>query len=111
MYRQAQFPTRVQGRTQGYLAHKKQPPFLGPPQGPRHIPAVGSWVGAVSDEQGNPVPLDFYPCTGVLQGEFIRTSIYDKYSVSTKISTCPDHIRHCKTSGTNWSNKPTGYSS
>jgi len=29
--------------TQGYLAHKKQPPPLGPTQGPRHSPAVG-WV-------------------------------------------------------------------
>ena len=27
---------------QGYLAHKKQPPLLGPPQGPGHIPTVGS---------------------------------------------------------------------
>ena len=27
---------------QGYLAHKKQPTSLGPPQGPRHSPDVGS---------------------------------------------------------------------
>ena len=27
---------------QGYLAHNKSPPPLGPPQGPRHMPAVGS---------------------------------------------------------------------
>ena len=27
---------------QGYLAHKKQPPPLGPPQGPRYSPTVGS---------------------------------------------------------------------
>ena len=33
---------------QGYLAHKKQPPPLGPPQGPRHSPTVGSQGGAVS---------------------------------------------------------------
>ena len=26
----------------GYLAHKKPPPPLGPPQGPRHMPPVGS---------------------------------------------------------------------
>jgi hypothetical protein len=34
----------------GYLAHKKQPPPLGPPNGPRHIPTVGSEEGAVSFE-------------------------------------------------------------
>ena len=27
---------------QGYLTHKKHPPSLGPPWGPRHEPAVGS---------------------------------------------------------------------
>ena len=28
---------------QEYFAHKKSPlPFLGPPQGPRHMPTVGS---------------------------------------------------------------------
>jgi len=35
----------VQGlgcRVQGYLAHKKHRPFLGPPYGPRHSPTVGS---------------------------------------------------------------------
>ena len=35
--------TRLQlGTLQGYLAHKKQPPPLRPPQGPRHNPTVGS---------------------------------------------------------------------
>ena len=29
-------------RLQGHLAHKKHPPSLGPPQGPRHSPTVGS---------------------------------------------------------------------
>ena len=38
---------------QGYLAHKKHPPPLGPPQGP--IPTVGSWGGAVSYDQNTPV--------------------------------------------------------
>jgi hypothetical protein len=37
---------------QGYLAHKKQPPFLGPSQEPRHGPTVGSHGGAVSYERG-----------------------------------------------------------
>ena len=27
---------------QGYLAHKKPPPPVGPPQGPRHSPTAGS---------------------------------------------------------------------
>ena len=40
---------------QGYLAHQKQPLSLGPLQGPRHIPAVGSSGGAVSYERGTPV--------------------------------------------------------
>ena len=35
---------------QGYLAHKKQPPPLGPPHDPRYSPTVGSWVGGVSYE-------------------------------------------------------------
>ena len=41
--------------TQEYLAHKKQPTSLGPPEGPRHSPTVGSWVGAVSYERGTPI--------------------------------------------------------
>jgi len=40
---------------QGYLADKKQPPFIGPPYGPRHSPAVGSQEGGVSYERGTPV--------------------------------------------------------
>ena len=40
---------------QGYLAHKKQPPPLGLPWGPRHIPTVGSSGGAVFNERGTPV--------------------------------------------------------
>ena len=40
---------------QGYLAHKKPPPLLGPPLGPRHRPAVGSCKRAVSNERGIPV--------------------------------------------------------
>jgi len=40
---------------QGYLAHKKQPPPLGPPYVPRHSPSVGSQGGAVSYERGTPV--------------------------------------------------------
>jgi len=40
---------------QGYLAHQKEPPTLGPPEGPRHSSATGSQVGAVSYERGTPV--------------------------------------------------------
>ena len=40
---------------QGYLAHKKHPPPLGPPQVPRHIATVGSYGEGVSYERGTPV--------------------------------------------------------
>ena len=40
---------------QGYLAHEKRPPPLGPPGGPGHSLAVGSWGGALSYERGTPV--------------------------------------------------------
>ena len=40
---------------QGYFAHKKQPPSLGPPQDPKYSPAVGSWEGGVSHGRGIPV--------------------------------------------------------
>ena len=43
---------------QGFLAHKKQPPHLGPPYSPRHSPSVGSRGGSVSYEQGTPVDRD-----------------------------------------------------
>jgi len=39
----------------GFLAHKKPPPPLGSPQGPRQRPTVGSWGKAVSYERGTPV--------------------------------------------------------
>ena len=44
----------VQG-LQGYLADKKPPPPLGPPQEPRHGPTVGSYGVAVSYKRGTPV--------------------------------------------------------
>ena len=37
-------PPRTRG-LQGYLAHKKDPPSLGPPQDPRFSPTVGSYEG------------------------------------------------------------------
>ena len=40
---------------QGYLAHKKTPTPLGPPQDPMHSPTVGSCGGAVSYERGTTV--------------------------------------------------------
>ena len=43
------------GKTiQGYLAHKKAPPSLGPPWKPRHGPSVGSYGVVVSYERGTP---------------------------------------------------------
>ena len=35
---------------QGYLAHKKQPPPLGPPYDLRNSPTLGSYEGGVSYE-------------------------------------------------------------
>ena len=44
----------------------------------------------------------------ILPSTCIRTSIYDKYSGSTKITTHLDYISRCKTaSGTNWLNRWT----
>jgi hypothetical protein len=40
---------------QGYPAHKKQPPPLGPPYDPRYSPTGGSWEGGVSYDRGTPV--------------------------------------------------------
>ena len=45
---------------QGYLAHKKQPPPLGPPQDPRYGPTVGSQGGPVSHVRGTPVARTLY---------------------------------------------------
>ena len=40
---------------QGYLAHKKSPTPLGPPQGPMLSRTAGSLGGAFSYERGTPV--------------------------------------------------------
>jgi hypothetical protein len=40
---------------QGYLAEKKTPRPLGPPQEPRHGPTEGSYGVAVSHKRGTPV--------------------------------------------------------
>ena len=40
---------------QGYLAHKKPLPRLGPPNEPRHVPTVGSYGMAISHKRGTPV--------------------------------------------------------
>ena len=40
---------------QGYLAHKKQPPPLGPPLDPRYSPTVGFYEEVISYERGTPV--------------------------------------------------------
>ena len=56
---------------QGYLAHKKQPPPLGPPQEPRHGPTVGSYGGAGSYERGAPVPYGPTTCLGPVGGQIV----------------------------------------
>ena len=43
---------------QGYLAHKKEPPPLGPPYDPRYRPTEGSQGGAFSYEEGVPVEVE-----------------------------------------------------
>ena len=40
---------------------KKQPSPLGPPEGPRHSPTVGSYGGTVSYERGDPCRGARYP--------------------------------------------------
>ena len=47
-------PLNTNSCLQGYLAHKKPPPPLGPPEGPRHKPTVGCYGRAVSYERGTP---------------------------------------------------------
>jgi hypothetical protein len=44
---------------QGYLALKKTPTTLGPPEGPRHGPTIGSWGGVVSYARGTLVTNPF----------------------------------------------------
>ena len=43
---------------QGYLAHKKTPTPLGPPQDPRHRPTLGSYGGAFSCAVGALIAQD-----------------------------------------------------
>jgi len=53
-------PRRGAGCIQGYLAHKKTPTPLGPPQDPRHRPTVGSYGVAVSYTRGSPVTCAYW---------------------------------------------------
>ena len=46
---------------QGYLAHKKLPPPLGPPWETRHGPTVGSYEVTISYKQGTRVQLLVLP--------------------------------------------------
>jgi hypothetical protein len=59
-------------RLQGYLAHKKRHSPLGPPQGPRHRPTVGSKGSAVSYARGTPAPRD---CRWLGHRESVRISV------------------------------------
>jgi hypothetical protein len=56
-------------RRQGprHLGDEKRPSPLGPPQGPRLTPTLGSWGGAVSYKRGTPVL-----CAIVLEGGRVR---------------------------------------
>ena len=45
---------RPRNPLQGYLAHKKHTPSLGPPYGPGHNPTAVSYDGVVSYERGTP---------------------------------------------------------
>ena len=52
--------TRLTSSTEeGYLAHKKMPNPLGPPQGPRHAPTPGSQEEAFFYERG--IPVEYMP--------------------------------------------------
>ena len=46
---------RGQEASQGYLAHKKELPPLGPPKGPEQSPTVESYGGAMSYDRCSPV--------------------------------------------------------
>jgi len=60
--------------SEGYLAHKKPHPPLGPPKGPMHIPTVGSYGVAVSYERGTPVmkPPPFQVDPSFLEGRTLE---------------------------------------
>jgi hypothetical protein len=49
--------SRPSAAAQGYFAHKKQPPPVGPPYCPGHSPTAGSSGGVVSYERGTPVMM------------------------------------------------------
>jgi hypothetical protein len=47
--------SRLPRSVRGCLAHKKQPPPLGPQEDPKYSPAVGFQEGGVSQERGSRV--------------------------------------------------------
>ena len=109
------------GAVQGYLAHKKQPPLLGPLYDPRYSPTVGSQEEGVSYERGisagagraaggRPQLVAFDArLVGAALRCFKDESHPDEYcSGSMKVATHLDHISHINTaSGTNSSNSWT----
>ena len=54
---------------QGYLAHKKHPTPLGPPQVPRHRATVGSYGGGVYHERGTPAQCCAVNFPGVVHSQ------------------------------------------
>ena len=69
---------------QGHLAHKKQPPLLGPPWGPKHSPTVGPQGDAVSHERDTPVFSYGIACrrvNGLAQLCTVRTQVECAYKI------------------------------
>jgi len=64
---------------QGYLAHKKLPPSLGPSTVHRHRATVGSYGGVGSRERGTPVP-----CHVRGRAELLRNSRIQQPKVACK---------------------------
>ena len=66
---------------QGCIAHKKPPPPLGPPEGPRHKLTVECWGGAVSYERGTPIGVSPVVHVETRVQENLPTLIWHKYSL------------------------------
>ena len=83
---------------QGYLAHKKTPTPLGPPEDPGPRPAVGSQSVTVSYERGTSVMdphLRIIPQTLVTEGSYWMigiTMVYDSIRTGTWHTCAPVNI-------------------
>ena len=72
---------------QGYLAQKKQPRLLGPPDDPRYSPTVGSWQGGVSCEQGTPC-RGMHPDLCIRGPDVIRKEAWPFYRTISGVRLC-----------------------